>query len=163
MLGDPLSKNTTFGPVISEQHAVNLAKYVSNAVEQKAVVYTPLFMDQPWSKAFFPPTLLENVPPLHPLVTKEVFGPILSLVKFEDAASIIETCSRSTFGLACGVYTRNSSISQLAINELKVGTLWINTYNDVLPHLPFGGFKMSGYGKDLGRRALTEYAGKNKK
>jgi aldehyde dehydrogenase (NAD+) len=106
---------------------------------------------------FVLPTVFDRVRPEMKIAREEIFGPVLSTLEFVDPEEAILQANASPYGLAAGIWTRDLSKAHRAARALKAGTIWINTYNRYDPALPFGGYKLSGYGRELGSAALDHY------
>jgi len=91
------------------------------------------------------------------IVDEEIFGPVLSVITFDDVDESIALANQTTYGLAAGIWTQDIKTAFRVARAVKAGTVWVNTYNMYDPSAPFGGFKASGFGRDLGREALDGY------
>jgi len=91
------------------------------------------------------------------IAKEEIFGPVLCILKFKDVAEVAARANATTYGLAAAVWTRDIGIAHAMAASLKAGTVWVNCYNVMQPGLPFGGFKQSGFGRDMSEYALAEY------
>ena len=87
----------------------------------------------------------------------EIFGPVLAVLPFDDVSDVIAQANGTIYGLAAGVWTRDVAKAHKVARAVRAGTVWINTYNLYDPSLPFGGFKQSGFGRDLGHEAIEGY------
>ena len=106
---------------------------------------------------FIEPTIFSDVTEDMQIQKEEIFGPVCSISKFKTEEDVIKAANTSTYGLAAAVHTMNLNTAIRVSNELKAGTVWINQYN-ILPHnVPFGGYKESGIGRELGEAALANY------
>jgi acyl-CoA reductase-like NAD-dependent aldehyde dehydrogenase len=103
------------------------------------------------------PTVFDGVTPDMTIAREEIFGPVLATLTFDDVDDAIEQANDTMYGLAAAVWTRDVKKAHYVASRLKAGTVWINTYNLYDPAMPFGGYKRSGYGRDLGRHALEQY------
>lgn len=92
------------------------------------------------------------------IMQEEIFGPVCSIAKFKDEADAIRVGNSTTYGLAAAVHTTNLNTAINVSNALKAGTVWVNTYNTLHHQLPFGGYKESGIGRELGEAALANYS-----
>jgi aldehyde dehydrogenase (NAD+) len=92
------------------------------------------------------------------IAQEEIFGPVQTIITFSSYSEAIEIANDIRFGLAAGVGTENTSLAQNAIKDLDAGSVWVNGYGPILPETPFGGFKDSGFGNDLGQEALEHYS-----
>jgi acyl-CoA reductase-like NAD-dependent aldehyde dehydrogenase len=102
-------------------------------------------------------TVFDGAAPGMKIVDEEIFGPVLSVLTFDGEADAIALANRSRYGLAAGVWTKDVQRAHRVARAIKAGTVWINTYNFYDPAAPFGGYKFSGFGRDLGRAALDNY------
>ena len=106
---------------------------------------------------FIQPTIFSNVKEDMSIIKEEIFGPVCSIQKFETEEEVIAAGNQTTYGLAAGVHTQNLNQAIRVANALKAGTVWVNQYNMLHWQLPFGGFKESGIGRELGEAALANY------
>lgn len=103
------------------------------------------------------PTIFSGVSADMEIVREEIFGPVGVIAKFDTVEEIIEAANDTTYGLASGIHTENLKTAIEVSNKIKAGTVWVNQYNGVHWQLPFGGFKQSGIGRELGEEALFNY------
>ncbi|KAK5012163.1 aldehyde dehydrogenase (NAD(P)(+)) ald5 [Cryomyces antarcticus] len=106
---------------------------------------------------FIEPTIFSNVTEDMKIVQEEIFGPVCSIAKFKTKEDAIRIGNSTTYGLAAAVHTKNLNTAIEVSNALKAGTVWVNAYNMLHHQLPFGGFKESGIGRELGEAALDNY------
>ncbi len=106
---------------------------------------------------FIEPTVFDNVTDDMTIVKEEIFGPVLSVMKFRDVDEVVQRGNKTVYGLAAALWTRDINKANRVAAGLKAGTVWINCYDIVDPAVPFGGFKMSGMGRELGEYALNNY------
>jgi aldehyde dehydrogenase (NAD+) len=106
---------------------------------------------------FIQPTIFTNVSEDMKIMKEEIFGPVCSISKFKDEAEVLKMGNETTYGLAAAVHTRDLNTALRVANGLKAGTVWVNNYNMLHHQLPFGGYKESGIGRELGRAALDNY------
>jgi len=91
------------------------------------------------------------------IAKEEIFGPVLSVIRFSDEAEAVAIANATEFGLAAAVWTRDIGRALRVVRAVRAGTVWVNAYNLYDPSLPFGGFKSSGFGRELGEAALSAY------
>ncbi|KAL3853603.1 hypothetical protein ACJMK2_017137 [Sinanodonta woodiana] len=157
-IGDPLDRSTDHGPQNHRAHLEKLVQYVQIAVKEGAtLVYGGKQAERPG--LFMTPTVLTDVEDGTHAATEESFGPIMIISKFQDGDidGVIKRANDTEFGLASGVFTRDINKAMYIADNIQAGTVFVNTYNKTDVAAPFGGFKQSGFGKDLGEEALNEY------
>jgi aldehyde dehydrogenase (NAD+) len=106
---------------------------------------------------FIQPTIFSDVRPDMKIMQEEIFGPVCAIAKFKDEEEVIRIANESTYGLAAGVHTQNVNTAIRVSNALQADTVWVNCYNMLHHALPFGGYKQSGIGRELGEAALANY------
>ena len=110
------------------------------------------------SKGYFvPPTVFANVQDNMRIAQEEIFGPVISAISFKDSDELIKRANATTFGLGSGVWTTNVSKAHQVAKALRAGSVWVNCYQAMDPAVPFGGYKMSGYGRESGKQHVEEY------
>ena len=105
---------------------------------------------------FVQPTIFTDVKPDMKIVQEEIFGPVCVLIKFKDEDDIVAQANDTIYGLAASVFSQNVTRALSTAHKLRAGTVWINTHNMLYPNVPFGGFKQSGIGRELGEYALAK-------
>lgn len=157
-IGNPLDRNTAHGPQNHKAHLDKLLRFVQRGVDEGArLVHGGKRLDCPgW---YFEPTVFTDVKDDMYIAREESFGPIMVISKFsaKDVDEMIARANDTEYGLASGVLTKDISKALRFAERIEAGTVFINTYNKTDVAAPFGGFKMSGFGKDLGKEALNEY------
>jgi aldehyde dehydrogenase (NAD+) len=106
---------------------------------------------------FIAPTIFGGVQDEMSIAREEIFGPVLSIIKFRDINEVIDRANRSIYGLAAAVWTRDISKAHTIANNVRAGTVWVNCYDVFDAAAPFGGFKQSGIGRELGEYGLQQY------
>ncbi|MEE6480156.1 hypothetical protein FKM82_012477 [Ascaphus truei] len=157
-IGDPLDRSTDHGPQNHKAHMEKLLEYCETGVKEGAtLVYGGRQVPRPGF--FMEPTVFTNVEDHMYLAEEESFGPIMVISKFKDGEidEVLQRANNTEYGLASGVFTKDISKAMYVSDKLDAGTVFINTYNKTDVAAPFGGFKQSGFGKDLGEEALREY------
>jgi len=156
-VGDPLDPATKVGALISEKHLGVVSGYVDLGQQEGASV--ALGGDRLTSDRgrYYSPTVLAGVPKTARVAREEIFGPVLSVVKFADLAEAVEITNATGYGLSAGVWSRDIDTALGYARATKAGTVWINCYMDGFPEISFGGYGASGIGRELGRTAIDEY------
>lgn len=154
--GDPQQNVTDFGPLIDLLTYRRVRSVIKKGLEDRIEIWQAGIEDE--DHCILPPTIFMDVPDTNYLSREEIFGPVLSILKpYDDIAEAIERVNNSSFGLACGIFTESDEIAKEFGSKAETGMIWINTWNETPPHLPFGGFKGSGIGKELGLEGLKSY------
>jgi acyl-CoA reductase-like NAD-dependent aldehyde dehydrogenase len=156
-VGDPLEKGTRIGAVVSEQQMETVLSYIEKGVEEGARVVAGGGRADIEPGYFVKPTVFDGVTSDMTIAREEIFGPVLATLTFDGVEEAIERANDSMYGLAAAVWTSDVKKAHYVASRLKAGTVWINTYNLYDPASPFGGYKESGYGRDLGQHALEQY------
>ncbi|KAH8377693.1 hypothetical protein KR093_006659, partial [Drosophila rubida] len=158
-IGDPLNRSTVHGPQNHKAHLDNLVKYCKCGVSEGARLLYGGCRVPDMKGFFFQPTVFTDVKDDMFIAQEESFGPIMIISKFNgsDVDSAIERANRTEYGLASGVFTKDISKALSVADRIDAGTVFVNVYNKTDVAAPFGGYKQSGFGKDLGQEALNEY------
>jgi len=145
------------GPLVSEAHYLRVLGYLERARSEGAIVAIGGYgFDEPGY--FVAPTVLTNVSPHSEIATSEVFGPVVSVETFSDEAEVIERANGTPYGLAASVWTADAKRSMEVPTLLDFGTVWVNAHLILANEVPWGGFKGSGYGRDLSLYALDDFS-----
>jgi len=155
-VGDPFNEETFQGPQVSQLQYDRIMSYIKSGKEEGATVETG--GERLGDKGYFiKPTIFSNVRPDMKIMQEEIFGPVCAISKFKDEDEVVELAHDTNYGLAAAVHTQNVNRALRVANSLKAGTVWINCYNMLHHALPFGGYKESGIGRELGEAALANY------
>ena len=159
-IGDPMDPATQVGALVSEQHMQKVLSYIARGRAEGARLAIGGYRvtSGTLGKGYFvAPTVFDDCRDDMAIVREEIFGPVMSVLAFEDEREVIERANATEFGLAAGVFTNDLTRGHRVIARLQAGTCWINHYNITPIELPFGGVKMSGLGRENGRAALEHY------
>jgi betaine-aldehyde dehydrogenase len=159
-IGDPMDPATQVGALISAEHMEKVLGFIARGRAQGARVLTGGARVTTGDLAngyFVAPTVFDGCHDDMDIVRQEIFGPVMSVLEFEDEDEVIARANATEFGLAAGVFTNDLTRAHRVIAQLQAGTCWINHYNITPVELPFGGVKMSGLGRENGRAALEHY------
>jgi len=155
-LGDPFHPDTVQGPQVSKIQFDRIMNHIAIGKEEGATCL--LGGQQHGTQGYFiEPTIFTDVKPNMKIVKEEIFGPVAVVAKFSNDDELIELANDSYYGLAAAVFSQNLPRAIKLANALKAGTVWINTYNTIQTNVPFGGYKQSGQGRELGEYALENY------
>ncbi len=159
-LGEGLNYETQMGPLISGAQREKVIEYVEKARKEGAkLLCGGKIPDSPELKKgfFFEPTVFTDVTPGMSVFQEEVFGPVVCVSKFSDMDEAIKLANASDFALASSVWSQDVSLAQNVAQRINAGVCWINTYGMFYNEAPYGGFKQSGFGKELGQEGFLEY------
>ncbi|KAJ5584814.1 uncharacterized protein N7459_004614 [Penicillium hispanicum] len=155
-LGNPFDPDTFQGPQVSQLQFDRIMEYINHGKNEGATVATG--GERHGTEGYFiQPTLFTDVTSDMKIAQEEIFGPVVTVQKFKDVDDAIKIGNSSNYGLAAGVHTTNLNTAIRVSNGLKAGTVWVNSYNLISYQAPFGGFKESGIGRELGSYALENY------
>ncbi len=155
-VGNGIDPNTQIGPLVSRQQMDRVSDYLSIGAKEgaKAMAGGAPLTEGALSKGYFvPPTVFANVQDNMRIAQEEIFGPVISAISFKDTDELIQRANATTFGLGSGVWTTNVSKAHQRREALRAGSVWVNCYQAMDPAVPFGGYKMSGYGREFGQAA----------
>lgn len=158
-MGDPRDPRTRVAPMVAFPHRDTVADYVAGARADGATLLCggaipggPLA-----GGAFYPPTILADLPADARALREEIFGPVLAILPFDDEDDLIAQANDSIYGLACGIWTADARRAWQIARRIQAGTIWINTYKQFSVSTPFGGWKQSGMGREKGREGIRGY------
>lgn len=157
--GNPMDSSSRLGAIISEEQLARVLSYVEKGKEEGARLLTGgerVTVDGKGN--FMTAAVFADVTPEMTIAREEIFGPVAAVIPFDDMEDAIAKANRTIYGLAAGVWTRDTGKAHRMAQELHAGTVWINTYNQYDSASPFGGYQLSGFGRDLGwESALEKY------
>ena len=158
--GDPSSENVLFGPVINGASCERILRVVDQAQSQKSgrLVAGGKRMGGEFGSGFFiEPTIFADVDPMSDLAQQEIFGPVLSMIKFDTEEQAIEIANNTVYGLAAYLHTRDVTRTHRVADQLKAGSVYVNGSGRLPPNAPFGGMGESGFGREGGRAGIEEF------
>ncbi|KAH6778311.1 aldehyde dehydrogenase 2C4, partial [Perilla frutescens var. frutescens] len=156
VVGDPFDPNVNQGPQVDKKQYEKVLSYIELGKKEGA---TLLAGGKPLDRKgyYIEPTIFTNVTDDMSIANDEIFGPVMSVMKFESVEEVIKRANNTKYGLAAGIMTNNLNIANTISRSIKAGTIWINCYFAFDNDLPVGGYKRSGFGKDMGMDALHKY------
>ena len=159
-LGDPLNLETQMGALISAKHLDKVMNYIEKAKSSGARLVcggNRHNSSETRNGYFVEPTIFADCEDDSPNVTDEIFGPVMSVLRFDNEDEVIERANKTRFGLAAGVFTKDIGRAHRVINQLQAGICWINSWGDSPAEMPVGGYKESGIGRENGPETLKSY------
>lgn len=156
VVGDPFKNGVEQGPQVDSEQFEKILKYIRSGVDSGATLETG--GERFGSNGYYiQPTVFSNVQDDMLIAKDEIFGPVQSILKFKDINEVIRRSNASQFGLAAGVFTQNLDTANTLTRALKAGTVWVNCFDVFDAAIPFGGYKMSGHGREKGVYSLNSY------
>jgi acyl-CoA reductase-like NAD-dependent aldehyde dehydrogenase len=160
-VGNPMDKGTQMGPQVSCEQLDRIKGYVGIARSEGATVFSggeaPQLDEGFKNGYFFKPTIFSEVNNQMRVAQEEIFGPVSSVITFTDEDDLLKQANDTIYGLSAGIWTRDIVRAHRFARNIKAGVIWINTFNMFNAASPFGGFKQSGYGREMGKHALQLY------
>ena len=158
-IGDPLSTSTQLGPLATLTQLQNIEEKIKQTIEQGGKIITGGNKVSEFKHGYyFEPTIIECGNHNLPVAENELFGPVLSVMRFKDEENAIKLMNDNSFGLAAGIFTENNGIAMRVSKAVQAGIVFVNTYRLISPVAPFGGFKNSGYGRESGLDVMKDYS-----
>ena len=158
VLGDPFDAKTQVGPIATKPEYDKILTYIESGKQSTARLTAGGGTRKINGKGLFiEPTLFANATNDLKISREEIFGPVLPIIRFKDEEDAIRIANDTTYGLASGIQTGNLGRALRVADKIKAGTVWLNTWHKYHPNAPFGGYKMSGYGREQGAEALENY------
>ena len=158
-IGDPMSTTTQLGPLATLRQLENIQEKIQQTTEQGGKIITGGKKVSSFKNGYyFEPTIIECDNHNLPVAENELFGPVLSVMKFKNENQAIELMNDNSFGLAAGIFTENNGIAMRVSKAVQAGIVFVNTYRLISPVAPFGGFKNSGYGRESGLEIMKDYS-----
>ena len=156
-VGDPLDEKTLVGAIASLEQLATIERLVAQGTDEGADLLLGgrrLATDR---GRFYAPTVFANVDPSMAIAREEIFGPVLSAIRFRDLDDAVAIANATTYGLSAGIWTKDLDAAMKFARGARAGTVWVNCWMDGFPELSFGGYKQSGIGRELGRHAIEEF------
>ncbi len=155
-IGDPFDMTTTQGPQISQEQCDRIMGYIDIGISEGANLLSG--GKRVGNKGYFiQPTIFDGVKDNMRIAKEEIFGPVMNILKFKDVDEVVQRGNKTFYGLAAAIWTKDITKAHRLANSLRAGTVWVNCYDVFDAAAPFGGFKMSGIGRELGEYALSLY------
>ncbi|MBI0576916.1 aldehyde dehydrogenase family protein [Neobacillus cucumis] len=154
-LGNGLEEETSMGPLVSKRQQERVFEYINTGIQEGAKVVSGGGKSD--IGYFIEPTIFVNVEENMTIAKEEIFGPVVVVMAYDTVEEVIERANNSPYGLGAGVWTENVKTAHKIAGQLKSGSVWINCYDAIDPASPFGGYKQSGFGRDLSAYALESY------
>ena len=156
-IGDPLAEETQMGPICTQGQLDTIEREVAHAQTEGGKLLCGGKRVAGMAGRFYEPTIIDCPSPNLRIVDTELFGPVLSALRFKDEADAIRLANATEHGLAAGIFTRDNARALRMVSAVKAGIVWVNTYRSVSPIAEFGGMKNSGYGRESGFQAVYDY------
>jgi len=160
VIGNGLDLATEMGPIVSKEQLLTVSSYVDIGVKEGAslVAGGKQLTDGIYQSGnFYTPTVFADVRNDMRIAQEEIFGPVVAVIPFDTVDEVIQQANHSVYGLGAGIWTRDIGLAHRVAKSIKSGMIWINSYGAVDPAAPFGGYKMSGYGREMGEYAMELY------
>lgn len=155
--GDMFQDDAVVGPQVSKMHYDKIMSYIDIGKKEARLVLGGEANKEAGNGYFIKPTVFADVKPTHRVVQEEIFGPVVAVGKFSTDEEALELANGTEYGLGAAIFTKDIAIAHNMASDIEAGMVWINSSNDSDLHVPFGGVKMSGVGRELGEYGLTTY------
>ncbi|EDV33005.1 uncharacterized protein Dana_GF22728 [Drosophila ananassae] len=156
-VGNPFDLKTEQGPQVNEEQMDKILCMINKGKDEGAKLVAGGNRPEGLPGYFVEPTVFADVKDDMTIAREEIFGPVQQIIRFSKLDEVIERANNSDYGLAAGVFTKDLDKANYLVNGLRAGTVWVNTYNVLGAQAPFGGYKMSGHGRENGEYALSNY------
>ena len=157
VIGDPLDETTNFGPLVSDRQMQIVQGFIAQGISEGArLVCGGRRLERPGY--YLAPTVFADVSDQMTIAREEIFGPVLSVLDFDDEGDVVARANNTEYGLSAGVFTSDISRAHRVIGKLQAGSCFINSYNDAPVEAPFGGMKLSGIGRENSKNAIEHYS-----
>ena len=158
-IGDPMNEETQMGPLATINQLKNVQKKIDETIKQGGKIITGGERVKEYNKGwYYQPTIIECHHHNLPVAENELFGPVLSVMKFTDEEEVTKMMNDNSYGLAAGIFTENNGVALRLSKNVRAGIVFVNTYRLISPIAPFGGFKNSGFGRESGMEAIKDYS-----
>ncbi len=160
VIGDPMNPETNFGALISANHHSLVMSYIQKGIDEGATLLyggRAIKPDSAPKGYYVEPTIFTDCHDDMTIVKEEIFGPVMSILRFSDEDDVIQRANASDYGLAAAVFTRDITRAHRVIHQIQAGICWINSYGASPAEMPVGGYKLSGIGRENGAETLNQY------
>ncbi|MFH5822877.1 aldehyde dehydrogenase family protein [Georgenia sp. AZ-5] len=155
-IGDPLDEGTDIGPIVSQRQLATVRAYVASGLEQGAKPID-VALEVPEGGCFHPPVIFTDVEPTMRIAQEEIFGPVLSVFVFDDVGKAVDLANDTPYGLAASIWTSELALATELAAALQAGIVWTNCVHMLHPGSPYGGYKASGVGLEMGDEAIGQH------
>ncbi len=156
-VGDPLDPAVKVGAIIDDRQQQKILDYIQSGKDQGAKLKLGGSAMETDLGRFIQPTVFSEVRPDMDIAKEEIFGPVLSIIRFKDREEAVKIANSTIYGLSAGVWTKDLDTAIYMSRKIEAGTVWVNNFMSGYPEIPFGGFRQSGLGRELGRFSIDEF------
>jgi acyl-CoA reductase-like NAD-dependent aldehyde dehydrogenase len=157
-VGDPLDPEVKVGAIINNRQLEKIMKYIESGISQGASLKLGGALITTDRGIFVQPTVFSDVRPEMDIAKEEIFGPVLSVIRFKNADEAVKIANSTIYGLSASVWTKDLDTAILLSRKIEAGTVWVNNFMSGYPEISFGGFRQSGLGRELGRFSVEEFS-----